>query len=583
MSREETHDVPQGGWDGNTGEPAPHPMVPPGYDDTPTRPLVSTYNNELTTAHGWDDSLPPITTLPPTSQRAPGAGQPERGLSRRVLLIGAGAVGVGAIGAGAGFFLTRGNQRAGIPNVFAQDAGKIGHLLRRAGFGLSPSDIGTYLDAGVQGSIDLLLNPASVPDNLDAQLKDMKFDFSAPQDLIRWYLLHMIYSKRPLQEKMTLFWHGVLTSSFRDVGGKKNYALLVQQNQTLREMGLARFDDLIRAISVDPAMLWYLDGRLSTGANANENYSRELMELFTLGITDANGNPNYTQDDVHQGALALSGWTIAGGKGVFVKKRAYHGSVTYLGHTGNLGLDDVVKIICAHPATGRHIAWRMWSFFVYENPRAGDLQPLVDAYYKHDHSISAMVRAMLTSPAFFGEKAYRARIKSPVELVVGAVRGLGLETDGMGLPALLQTMGQTPLDPPNVSGWDGDKVSAAWLSTQTWMARVNFINLLLAAASGGAVRIGKSSGNATPDKSVIQQLITSRSIGSANALADYAIAVLLDNTLADDRRTVLRETLAQTAPDNGSAFTLAGGAKVPTAHVRDMLYLLMSMPEYQMN
>lgn len=582
MSREQTPDVPQEGWGGN-GEQAPHPAESPSYDDAPTQPLGSTFNNALTT-YGQESSLPPIT-LPPAPQRAPGAEQTKHGLSRRTLLIGAGAgaVGVGAIGAAAGFFLTKDNQQTGIPNVFAQDAGKIGHLLRRAGFGPSPSDVGTYLDAGVQGSIDLLLNPASVQDDLDARLKGMTFDLSKPQELIRWYLLHMIYSKRPLQEKMALFWHGVLTSSFRDLGGKKHYALMVRQNQTLREKALGRFDDLIRAISVDPAMLWYLDGHLSTGANPNENYSRELMELFTLGITDAKGNPTYTQDDVHQGAQALSGWTIAGGKGVFVEERAYHGSVTYLGHTGNLRLDDVVKIVCAHPATGRHIAWRMWSFFVYENPSDSDLQPLVDAYYKHDHSISAMVRAMLTSPAFFGEKAYRARIKSPVELAVGAVRGLGLETDGTGLPALLQTMGQTPLDPPNVSGWDGDKVSAAWLSTQTWMARVNFINLLLAATSSVAVRNGKVSGKPTPSRSVIQQVITARHIGSANELADYAIAALLDNTLADDRRAVLRQTLTQAAKRNEPAFTLAGGATIPAAHVRDMLYLLMSMPEYQMN
>ncbi len=576
MSREQQPDMSQGGWGGD-GEPAPHPVAPPSYDDTPTTPLGAAFNDDLTTAHGWENTQPPAATLPPAPPQA------RRGLSRRTLLIGAGAVGVGAIGAGAGFFLAQRGSSGGIPNVFAQDAGKIAHLLRRAGFGPSPSDVGTYLDAGVQGSIDLLLDPASVQDDLDARLKSMALDLSKPQELVRWYLLHMLYSKRPLQEKMTLFWHGVLTSSFREVGGAKNYPLIVQQNQTLRAHALGRFDDLLRAISVDPAMLWYLDGRLSTGQNPNENYSRELMELFTLGITDAHGNPNYTQDDVHQGALALSGWTVSGGKGIFVKKRAYHGSVSYLGHTGNLGLDDIVKILCAHPATGRHIAWRMWSFFVYENPSDGDLQPLVDAYYQQDHSISAMVRAMLTSPAFFGERAYRARIKSPVELVVGAIRGLGLETDGTGLPALLQTMGQTPLDPPNVSGWNGDKVSSGWLSTQTWMARVNFINMLLAAASGMAVRNGKNSGSATTGKSAIQQVITARNIASANALADYAVAALLDNTLAEERRSVLHATLAQTTGGSGPAFTLAGGAKVPAAHVRDMLYLLMSMPEYQMN
>src|SRR5581483_7683567 len=152
----------------------------------------------------------------------------------------------------------------------------------------------------------------------------------------------------------------------------------------------------------------WLDGRTSTGKAPNENYARELMELFTLGIADKNGNPNYTQNDVHQGALALAGWVDENGKGVLVPSRQYKGQVTYLGKTGNLGLSDVVQLVSAHPATGRFIAWRMWRFFAY-NTTLDDpvLQPLADAYYHSDHNIGAMVKAMLTSPDFFSTKAYR--------------------------------------------------------------------------------------------------------------------------------------------------------------------------------
>jgi uncharacterized protein (DUF1800 family) len=509
--------------------------------------------------------------------------RPRRGISRRAVLIGAGAgaVGLGAIGGGLGFFLSR---QHGVPNVFASDAGQIAHLLRRAGFGPAPSDVGDYIDAGMQGAIDRLVNYESISDDLDARLGALQFDFTKPQDMMRWLLLRMIYSKRPLEEKMALFWSGVLTSSVSKIGGATNHPLLIQQNNLLRANAMGKFDDLIRAISIDPAMLWWLDGRTSTGSKPNENYSRELMELFTLGIVDTQGNPNYTQDDVHQGALALSGWMIKDGKGVFVPHRQYHGTITYLGHTGQLGLDDVVRIVCGHPATPRHIAWRMWNFFVYTtNLNDSVLQPMVDAYNQNDHSIRAMVQTMFSSSAFFSDKAYRARVKSPTEFIVGTVRGLGLEVTGQGLPQVMAPMGQVLFDPPNVAGWPGDQDSSNWLSTQAWMSRVNFINLLAAAATGTPVgAVGKQKATSTASSNAVQQLIDDRGIGNAQDLLNYFVAALLDNRLPDDRRAVLADALDQ-AFQGGPQLMLKGAARLATANVRQMLYLLLSMPEYQMN
>lgn len=518
--------------------------------------------------------VPPNTPAPP---QQPARGR--RGVSRRTILIGAGAgaVGIGALGAGLGVALSQ-TRSASRANIFSSQSQQIGHLLRRAGFGPSPADYGDYLSAGFSGSVDRLLNPASVADDLDARLSQMSFDFSKAQEMVRWVALRMLYSKRPLEEKMAFFWHGVLTSSFQKIGGKKNYQLVIQQYNLLRAKALGKFDDLIYAISGDPAMLWWLDGRLSTGHSPNENYARELMELFTMGLD------TYTQNDVHQGALALTGWAIRDGKGVFVPSRHYDGQVTFLGQTGNMGLSDVVKLVCAHPTTAHHVAWRMWSFFVWENPSDSDLQPLVDAYNTHDHNIGAMVKAMLTSPAFSSAKAYRARIKSPTEFVVGAIRNLGLTTDGKNLPGLLAAMGQLPLDPPNVSGWDGDKVSSAWLSTGAWMARVNYINALVAFASGISAG-GKRAGQATPQASAnaFQQTINDRKIAKATDLADYYVAALLDNQLDDSRRAVLRDAITQSQP-GGETLTLAGGGgQISALAARNMLYLLMSMPEYQMN
>ncbi|MGO8947565.1 MAG: DUF1800 family protein, partial [Ktedonobacterales bacterium] len=329
-------------------------------DEGPTQPLAQP-QIWLDGAQGYGEPLamPQVFTAPPTPKR-------PKGVSRRAILIGAGAgaLGVGAIAGGLGYVLSNRTASA-TTNSFTSEYSQIAHLLRRAGFGPWPVDVGDYINAGVSGAIDRLLDYSSISNSeLDSLISGLNLNFALAPDLIRWFTLRMIYSKHPLEEKMTMFWHGVLVSAL-DKGGKRMPPFLAQQNQLLRENCLGRFDDLIHDITVDPAMLLYLDGAGSSGSLPNENYSRECMELFTLGITNPQGAPNYTQNDVHGGALALTGWRIEGSQGVFVPHRHYNGSITYLGHTGNLGLDDVVSIVCSHPSTPYHIAWRMWSYFAY--------------------------------------------------------------------------------------------------------------------------------------------------------------------------------------------------------------------------
>jgi uncharacterized protein (DUF1800 family) len=326
-------------------------------------------------------------------------------------------------------------------------------------------------------------------------------------------------------------------------------------------------------------MMWYLDLRLNRANAPNENYARELMELFTMGLTDPSGQPNYTQADVVAGARALTGWTTQGDQAVFNQRQFDAGSKTYLGHTGNLGLDDVVKIVCAHPSTPYHLAWRMWSFFAYENPGLNELQPLIDAYHHHDHSIGAMMRALLTSPSFSGDRAYRQRVKSPVEYVVGAIRALAVPTNGQGLPSLLASMGQELLNPPNVSGWDGDKVSANWMSTQAWMTRLNFVNSLLGVASAPQ----KSAGSTTAANAPLQALVAAQRIVSSGDLVDYFVRTLLDGMVSDDRVAAIKQYQTTATNTSGPTLTLHGGQTLPLAAARGSLYLLLSIPEYQLN
>jgi uncharacterized protein (DUF1800 family) len=550
-----------------------HPQTPVPYDDgAPSQPATD----------GWrlpEVQTPDAATIPLSSAGRP----PRRAVSRRKLLVGAGAgaVGLGLLGTGAAAFLAHQQTESATNPVslYSQDAAKIGHVLRRAGFGASPADLPEYLSLGVSGTLDRLLNFSHVAnDAFETRLKSLNLDFSKRDDLVRWFTLRMLYSQRPFEEKLTLFWHGVLTSSFAKVGGKTRLPFIIQQNQLLREKGLGRFDDLMRAITVDPAMLFWLDGRLSSGKSPNENYAREVMELFTMGIG------NYTQDDVHQGALALTGWVVRADGAHFVPARHYHESVSFLGHSGPMTVDDVVRIICAHPATGAHLAHRMWRFFVYDNPSPQDIQPLADAYYKSDHSIAAMVKAMFAAPAFFSAQAYRARVKSPLEFVVGAIRALGLETNATGLSSVLNAMGQVPLDPPNVAGWPGDGASAAWMSTQSWIMRVNFTDLLVAVAAGAhpkvAGRINLIAPNGQP---AIQQTITRQKLASAAAVVRYYVAALLDDTLDPSRQAVLSDALTNSPIKGGATYTLFGGQKISAAATAEMLYLLLSLPEYQMN
>ncbi len=539
---------------------------------------------------------PPDLNDAPTISLAPAPQPPtarRRGFSRRAVVIGAAgaAVGIGAIGAGAGYALTHLPGLLGNDTVFSSDAGKVIHLLRRAGFGPSPADLGAYLSLGVSGTMDQLINFSTISNDVDQRVASYNFQFNTRANLIRWWLARMSLTQRPLEEKMTLFWHGVLTSSFSKIGKSVNLPLMIQQNNLLRTHAMGRFDDLIHAIAIDPAMLYWLDGRLSTGSQPNENFSRELMELFTLGIG------NYTQDDVHYGAQALSGWVIRDGQGVFVPRRFYEGTITYLNHTGHLGLNDVVSLVCAHPSTPGHIARRMWSFFVYDNPSQSDLQPLIDAYNQHDHQISAMVTAMFNSPAFFSEKAYRARVKSPTEFVVGAVRALGVTPNVAALSIMAQemaTMGQILFDPPNVAGWTGDMLSSSWMSTQAWITHVNFVNLLLSAATGELRSRNAGASSASASASPLQAVITAQKLGKPEDIVNYFVALLLDNQLASDRRAIALDALttaaasatgatSATAASAGPTLSLAGGAKLPTAALRQALYLLMSMPEYQMN
>jgi uncharacterized protein (DUF1800 family) len=533
--------------------------------DDPTQPRPRPAGQAQ--ANALDQAARPFSPLPPTAR----SGKPR--ISRREF-IGVSAIGLAGLGAAAGSAgLEQWWQHGGLRNLFhgpLASSMQTGHLLRRAGFGASPDDLATYRGLDFNGAVDQLLNYQQVPDDdMEHRLNALNLDLNRPLDQVRWWLLRMAWTQRPLLEKMTLFWHGVLTSSFRKVGGRLGFMRMIIQNQFLRNHAFDTFDNILLGITSDPAMLFYLDLARSTRTAPNENYARELMELFTLGLG------HYTQRDVSEAAAALTGWHLSGLSSVYLPQTHNDLTKVFLGHSGNLNYKDVVNILTNHPAAPWFIMRKLFTFFVYENPSTGDLKPLVDAYVQSGHNMGTVMRTLLLSPQFSSPKAYRARIKSPVEFAVGAYRALNIHDDGSNLPYITTLMGQTVFDPPNVAGWPGDKVSSLWLNSGTWMTRLNYIDAIL-------VR-GLARGSSAQPLD-LQGIVNAQNLNSPESFVDYFTSFLLDGHIDSERRTQLLDYFTTRGTSRaGRHIALTNGQSYPLKRVRGTLYLIMASPEYQLN
>ncbi len=347
------------------------------------------------------------------------------------------------------------------------DRVRMGHLLRRAGFGASQSEMDRFMEMGLPATIDYLIEYQDVDNSaLEQRLEGLALDIERINALQRWWLIRMIYTQRPLQEKMVLFWHGILTSSFRKVG---QGPFMFDQNQLFRELSLGAYDVLLKAISRDPAMLSWLGSQSNVKTAPNENYARELMELFTLGVG------NYSEPDVRESARAYTGWGLRRREFEFRPFQHDFDSKTFLGRTGNFDGDDVTDIILEQPAAAEFISRKLFGFFAYDDPEPEVVAGLAAAFKDSGYSIKAVMRQIFNAPEFYSDRAYRAKVKSPTELVAGIVRSLGVETDGRLLPGAVDGMGQTLFAPFDVSGWPG---GAAWITSTTLLQRLNFANIM---------------------------------------------------------------------------------------------------------
>ncbi len=378
------------------------------------------------------------------------------------------------------------------------DRERVQLLLWRAGMGATPAQIDAATAKGYAGAVDDMLNypdvPASAPDlpawpaqpkgklTGDEKTALAKEINQANQQGIKtassWWAGLMRTSPTPLQENLTLFWHNHFATANDKV---RRPAYMLQQNQLFRAMGAGKFVDLLIAVSKDPAMLVWLDGRENVTGHPNENWSREVMELFTLGIG------NYTEQDVREGARASTGWTLSyDGQVAFAPKRFDSGAKTILGQTGAFNLDDFSRLLAGKPQTAQYLSSKLFRWFVGDDPGNADLAPMLDAWNATGGEIRSVLRALFLSDAFTPERAASAHIKNPAAWTIGAVRGLESDVTNDQIVTMLDQQGMRLFYPPNVGGWPN---GPAWISPSNQVLRFNL-------AGGMAMKSGALSGKA---------------------------------------------------------------------------------------
>ena len=358
------------------------------------------------------------------------------------------------------------------------------HLSLRAGFGQTPDDSKKWSEQGLEAMLNHLLqtpsdnvappewayptrdedllqrirNPATTPEEkaqLQRDLNIRKADHMA--DLISWWTQRMVRSPAPLAEKMTLFWHGHFATSADKVSAYRMWL----QNETIRRYALSNFGTLVKAISCDPATLNWLDLGSSQKEHPNENFARELMELFTLG------EGHYTEDDVKAAARCFTGYRVIdpAEQFRFVAGQFDPSDKTFLGKTGPWRGDQAIDIILSQPQCAKFIATKIWRFFVYDDPAPPLIEALGEQLLRCKYELKPFMKVVLSSQEFFSAPAHNAIIKSPVQFLVQGQRTLGLPLPaGQSLVFIYRRLGQIPFYPPNVKGWDGGK---SWINTAT--------------------------------------------------------------------------------------------------------------------
>jgi uncharacterized protein (DUF1800 family) len=474
------------------------------------------------------------------------------------------------------------------------------HLLNRAGFGGSPAQIEALARLKLTDAVERLISFPALPPGPSApawakpdpdRVEHLRTYRKAGEEerkrlqkernqrhreqlleLQHWWLHRMVSGEHPLQEKLTLFWHGHFATSVQKV---KDPYLMWRQNDLFRRLGGGGWEPLLAAVTRDPAMLIWLDQAQSKPDHPNENYAREFLELFTLG------EGNYSERDVTELARALTGLTLDRDKLEPAERRRLRaaGPKTILGQTGKWTTDEVLQFIANHPQSARFITAKLWTFFAGAAPDSTLQAALAAEFRRQRGEFRPLLRTLFLSEAFYAPPLQRQQIKSPVQLLVQACRQLERRLPPPLLCVQIQrNLGQELFNPPNVKGWDG---GAAWINTNTLLNRHNLALLLVTGQNSLPALARKASQPQQPRPAKrLQRLTRSGATEVARLFAPEARHDP-DLILAELERRLINGTYSERSRHSLRNY-LAAQDRLEARELQGVLRLAMCTPEYQL-
>lgn len=422
-------------------------------------------------------------------------------------------------------------------------AAEVRHLYRRAAFSSTVAEVNAALPQQMATLVDQVLASQPVPqapgwvNNLPytgALTQQQQTDYrNWMRELREWWIRQMITGPLSLTEKMTLFWHGHFATQYSTVQVPQYH---FKMNALLRRYAFGNFKDMVKTVTVDPCMLIYLDGVRNRVGSPNENYAREVMELFTIGIG------NYTQTDIESAAKAFTGWQVSGLNAVYAPARHDNSIKTFMGRTGNFDGNQIIDIIFEQQETARFICRKLYKFFIYQVPEETIVDQLATTFRNNNYEIAPVLRLLFTSSHFYNQLIISAEISGPVERAVGSVRQLGipvLPTSNV-VPSFVrtqaETFGQSLFEPPNVAGWPGRR---SWISSTTLLSRNVYTDALV---SGRLLTNNSSIGfKCNPITFAMQFPSPNNALLLLNDITAHLIALPVSNA----RQQMLLETLLQ--------------------------------------
>jgi uncharacterized protein (DUF1800 family) len=438
---------------------------------------------------------------------------------------------------------------------------RVGHLLRRAGFGATHARQQTMLKQNPAQAIESVVNFDPKVDPFDGVLTQMEglFNLKEPDATARWWIHRMMYTPHPLQEKMALFWHNRFATSAAKVG---DGYFMHQMIDLFRQQGLGNYRDLVVSVSRDPAKRVWLDGPNNKKGKANENFGRELMELFTLGVG------NYTEHDVKQVSRCFTGWTISyqERKSNFDPKKFDAGEKEIFGQKGNFDGPAAIDLILKQPAASKYLAKKILSEFVHPEPTPEQIDHYAGRLVDLKWEIRPLMKELFASRMFFSDWSYRSKIKSPCELVIGVALALGGIPNTQFLRESMSRMGQPLLYPPSVKGWDGGE---DWINANTVLQRFNFG---MYAATQRRDEFAR--------RSDLEKPFTDQQIKTAAQIADFYAGILLDGKMRPEMRSELIDYMNRGERNERIVFTMK--PQLINTKVRGVLHLFTTSPEFQL-